>query len=58
MDSQWRKSTYSGPRGDCLEARVGDNGTALVRDTRNREAGFLAFPAAEWAAFLADADRL
>ncbi|MBV2364411.1 DUF397 domain-containing protein [Streptomonospora nanhaiensis] len=58
ISSEWKTSSYSQNGGQCVEARVGDNGATLVRDTQNREAGTLAFPAAEWAAFLADADRL
>ncbi|MDA0566762.1 DUF397 domain-containing protein [Streptomonospora sp. S1-112] len=58
MDTQWRKSSYSGPRGDCLEARIANDGAALVRDTQNREGGMLAFPVTEWSAFLAEVDRL
>ncbi|MBV2366273.1 DUF397 domain-containing protein [Streptomonospora nanhaiensis] len=59
MDTQWRKSSYSQVRGDCVEARLADEGVvALMRDTRNRDKGTLAFPKEEWAAFLADVDSL
>ncbi|WP_046468721.1 DUF397 domain-containing protein [Allosalinactinospora lopnorensis] len=50
----WTKSSYSGGNGgDCVEVA---NSPELVkiRDTRNREAGYLAVPVAEWSAFLAD----
>lgn len=47
----WRKSTYSdGNGGSCVEV----GGTArvvLVRDTKNRAAGTLAFSAQAWRAF-------
>lgn len=48
----FRKSSYSSARGqDCVE--VADAlGASAVRDTRNREAGHLAFPSAEWAAMV------
>ncbi|MDA0566436.1 DUF397 domain-containing protein [Streptomonospora sp. S1-112] len=58
MDSQWRKSSYSQVRGDCVECRVAHTGDALVRDTQNRDRATLAFPREEWAAFLADVDSL
>jgi Domain of unknown function (DUF397) len=49
----WRKSTYSGTDGgNCVEvsdaARV-----VLVRDTKDRDGGSLAFTADAWAAFTA-----
>ncbi|GAA4912327.1 DUF397 domain-containing protein [Streptomonospora salina] len=47
----FRKSSYSATRNDCVE--VGEApGVAAVRDTKDRDAGHLAFPAAEWAAFV------
>lgn len=53
-DLDFRKSTYSGNRQDCVEvARHPKVGVAL-RDTQNRAAGHLSFPTAEWRAFLAD----
>ncbi|MBB5998407.1 DUF397 domain-containing protein [Streptomonospora salina] len=50
----WRKSSYSGSHGgDCVE--VADSPEQVrVRDTKDREAGFLAIPTTEWSAFLAD----
>ncbi|GAB3806894.1 DUF397 domain-containing protein [Micromonospora zhanjiangensis] len=55
----WRKSTRSNGSGDCVE--VADlAGTIGVRDSKNPEAGVLAFRPAPWSAFLAavKADRL
>ncbi|GAA1770338.1 DUF397 domain-containing protein [Streptomonospora arabica] len=57
MDTDWRKSSHSQPSGDCVECRT-DSDRALVRDTRHREAGHLAFPLAEWRAFLRAAHTL
>jgi len=47
----WRKSSYSGANGSCVETATG-NGVVLVRDTTNREGGTLAFTAGAWQAFL------
>ena len=47
-----RKSSYSGTNGNCVEvdsaARV-----VLVRDTKDRDSGALAFSTDAWAAFTA-----
>jgi hypothetical protein len=48
--ARWRKSSYSTNGGDCVEVAEGRN--VLVRDTRNRELGHLAYPGPEWNAFL------
>lgn len=49
--SEWHKSSYSGPQGDCVEAA--ESPTAVhVRDTGHRELGHLSFPVQEWAALL------
>lgn len=51
MTADWCKSSYSANSGACVEARLSANGTD-VRDTQNREAGTLSFPADEWRALL------
>jgi Domain of unknown function (DUF397) len=48
----WRKSSYSGSNGSCVET-ASDSGVILVRDTTDRDAGTLAFAAAAWAEFTA-----
>lgn len=44
----WRKSTYSDGGNHCLEG-AGMPGQALVRDTKDRERGILAFSERAWA---------
>ena len=46
----WRKSSYSGSNGSCVEAASG-GGVILVRDTTQRDGGTLAFTADAWQAF-------
>ena len=49
--SGWRKSTYSGQDGNCVEACDGP-GAVLLRDSRlGASSPVLAVPAAAWAAF-------
>jgi hypothetical protein len=47
----WRKSSRSGAGNDCVElvvARIG----AAVRDSKNPEAGHIAFAGTGWNAFM------
>ncbi|GAA2521405.1 DUF397 domain-containing protein [Pilimelia columellifera] len=51
----WRKSQRSGNGGNCVE--VADNllareGRVFVRDSKEPDAGTLAFTRAEWTAFI------
>jgi hypothetical protein len=49
-NTTWRKSTKSGNTGNCLEAGVADGGV-VVRDTKDREQGTLAFTSDAWQRF-------
>jgi cobalamin biosynthesis protein CobT len=52
MDSNWRKSSYSGSNGgECVE--VAATGAVLVRDTADRSGPVLTFTAEAWQAFTA-----
>jgi hypothetical protein len=51
-DMNWRKATYTHNGGNCVEV-ADSSGTVMVRDTKNRDGGALAFGAGAWAAFLA-----
>ncbi|MFV2103435.1 DUF397 domain-containing protein [Micromonospora sp. LOL_024] len=49
----WRKSTCSGSSGnDCVEVADNLTGVVLVRDTKDRDGGTLAFAPAAWASFV------
>lgn len=53
MDRQgfnWRKASYSNGSGDCVEAADAAS-VVLVRDTKTRDGGTLAFTADAWRAF-------
>ena len=50
--TDWRKSTRSGTNGACVEVGAATR-VVLIRDTKDREAGTLAFPLNAWAAFTA-----
>ncbi|CRK58510.1 hypothetical protein [Alloactinosynnema sp. L-07] len=67
MGTAWRKSSFSGDNGDCVEVRwrtssfSGNNGACVevdfaevvgVRDSKKPEAGHLTFGPAAWTAFL------
>jgi hypothetical protein len=47
----WRKSSFSGQNGSCVET-ASNNGAVLVRDTTNRDGGTLTFDADAWRTFL------
>lgn len=49
--SEWRKSSYSGSQGSCVEIKMTDD-SVLVRDTKNRGGGTVEFPTADWQAFI------
>jgi hypothetical protein len=50
--ADWRRSKYSGSNGNCVEVGT-DSPAVLVRDTKDREAGTLAFTAEVWVNFTA-----
>jgi hypothetical protein len=52
LDSRWRKSSYSGNGGDCVEVADYDN-HLMVRDSKNPEGAKLAFTTVSWKAFTA-----
>ncbi|MDH6133988.1 hypothetical protein P3T37_003387 [Kitasatospora sp. MAA4] len=51
--ASWRKSTYSGNGGDCIEVADGFPGAVPVRDSKNPQGGALIFPTDAFAAFVA-----
>jgi hypothetical protein len=55
---KWRKASYSNNGANCVEVGVAhtpEGDRFLVRDTKDRTGGILAFTTAEWDAFIAGA---
>jgi hypothetical protein len=46
----WRKSSFSGQNGSCVEVATAEG--VAVRDTTDRDGGTLVFTLGAWAAFL------
>lgn len=54
--ASWRKSTYSGNQGDCVEVAPMPQ-TIGVRDTKARQRGHLTVSRTTWATFTGAATR-
>lgn len=48
----WRKSSYSGQGGQCIEVADGFPGAMPVRDSKDPDGPALVFPADRWQAFV------
>ncbi|EHR63704.1 DUF397 domain-containing protein [Saccharomonospora cyanea] len=51
-DGQWRKSSFSGNQGDCVEFRRIEGGVE-VRNSKRPDEGSVAYTDSEWRAFVA-----
>lgn len=51
----WRKSTFSGNGGDCVEVASNLPGIVAVRDSKDPDGPVLTFTADEWRAFISGA---
>ncbi|MFI2185303.1 DUF397 domain-containing protein [Streptomyces sioyaensis] len=56
-DLMWRKSTYSGKDGNCVEVARVDDSVVGVRDSKAPRGPVLSFSAQAWTALLSDIDR-
>ncbi len=48
----WKKSSYSGAHGDCVEVRAPGVAAVAVRDSKDPHGPALAFTPRAWAAFV------
>jgi hypothetical protein len=48
----WKKSSYSGGQGNCVEVASDLPGMVAVRDSKNPERAVLVFTPDEWDAFV------
>lgn len=49
--TQWRKSSYSGGQGECVEVATLPGGGHAVRDSKDSDGPRLVFPPTGWQAF-------
>ncbi|HEY1919770.1 MAG TPA: DUF397 domain-containing protein [Streptosporangiaceae bacterium] len=52
QETIWRKSTYSGTQGNCVEVATNLPGIVAVRDSKGPDRAVLTFEPATWRAFL------
>ncbi|MCZ2525990.1 DUF397 domain-containing protein [Streptomyces sp. SCUT-3] len=50
----WKKSSYSGANGQCVEVATPSPTSIAVRDSKNPGGPALSFSAEAWSAFVAD----
>jgi Domain of unknown function (DUF397) len=50
--TEWVKSSFSGPNGNCVEVAGLPDGKVAVRNSRLRQGAHLYFTGPEWQAFL------
>lgn len=51
LSNEWQKSSFSSNNGSCVEARLVDDTTIEVRDSKNKSGPTLKFTRQEWVAF-------
>lgn len=51
--ARWRKSSYSGGNGNCIEVAENLPGIVAVRDSKDPDGPALVFEPAAWVAFVA-----
>jgi hypothetical protein len=54
LDPHWRKSSFSGNGGDCVEIGQLHDGVIVVRDTKDRSRTTHRYTPRAWRAFVAD----
>lgn len=54
VTTDWKKSSYSGAHGDCVEVRAPGPLAVAVRDSKDPQGPALTFGSQAWSAFVAD----
>lgn len=49
-EPRWRKSSYSGNNGQCVELAILSDGVAALRDSKDPEGGIVRLTGADWIA--------
>lgn len=49
----WKKSSFSGSQGNCVEVAKLPEGGRAVRDSKNADGAVLRFGVSQWGAFVA-----
>ena len=57
VKGSWRKSSYSGSNGDCIEVAVLTSNTVGIRDSKAVAGPYLRFPQGVWTTFLGNVRR-
>jgi hypothetical protein len=52
--AQWRKSSYSGNNGNCVEVAINLPDLVAIRDSKNSDGSRLLMSAASWRVFVRD----
>ena len=52
ITATWKKSSYSGAHGACVEVRTPGVHAVAVRDSKDPQGPSLSFSSASWAAFI------
>jgi hypothetical protein len=50
----WKKSSYSGAHGDCVEVRSPGSGAIAVRDSKDPQGPSLTFTPQAWTSFVTE----
>jgi Domain of unknown function (DUF397) len=59
IDQCWRKSSYSGNGGECVEVGTrADHGSVAVRDTKDQQGPVLRFQSDAWRQFVSEINDL
>lgn len=54
LNARWKKSSYSGTEGSCVELRLDESGAIKIRDSKNPDGPQLTFDPASVAALVAE----